>query len=79
MNQVTLEKTPEYLVIKIPLKAVETGKAPLKSGSKQIIDEAIAEGLADIKAGRVFGPFDSVKKFNELFSTRPAKLAKLEQ
>ena len=67
MNQVTLEKTPEYLVIKIPLKAVETGKAPLKSGSKQIIDEAIAEGIADLEVGRGLGPFGSVKKFKAAF------------
>ena len=29
------------------------------SGQRRMIDARLAEGLADIKAGRTFGPFDS--------------------
>ncbi|MBI5220912.1 MAG: AbrB/MazE/SpoVT family DNA-binding domain-containing protein [Candidatus Liptonbacteria bacterium] len=38
---------------------VEKGKITL--APKSIVDRAIAEGLADIKAGRMSGPFDSVE------------------
>lgn len=31
---------------------------------ERAIEAAIAEGLADIKAGRVSGPFSSVEEFN---------------
>ena len=53
MPEMTIEKTKEYLVVKIPLKTIE----------KQMVDIAIDEGLEDIKAGRVFGPFKNVKEF----------------
>lgn len=70
MSQVTLEKTREYLVIKIPLKAVENRRINISSRSQKIIDEAINEGLADIKAGRIFGPFRNVKEFKSALKRR---------
>lgn len=63
MKQVILEKTQEYLIVKIPIKSVKTGKAEISSRSQKIIDKAITEGLNDIKSGHVFGPFKSVKEF----------------
>lgn len=63
MSQVTLEKTPDYLVIKIPLKAVENGYGRISSRSQKIIDEAVSEGLEDIKTGRTFGPFRNIREF----------------
>ncbi|MBI2673802.1 MAG: hypothetical protein HYX23_00785 [Candidatus Zambryskibacteria bacterium] len=63
MSEVTIEKTKDYLVVKIPLKSVSDGRAELSARTQKIINSAIAEGLADIKAGRVYGPFESVKEF----------------
>ena len=63
MAEVTVEKTKDYLVVKIPLRSVSYGKAELSAKAQKTVDVAIAEGLADIKAGRVYGPFGSVKKF----------------
>lgn len=65
MNQVTIEKTPKYLIVKIPLTSVQAGKAELAPKSRRIIDRAIAEGLRDIGAGRSLGPFGSVKEFKK--------------
>ncbi len=33
--------------------------------SRRLIDESIAEGLDDYKAGRVHGPYDSMDDFKE--------------
>lgn len=63
MRQVILEKTQEYLIVKIPLKSVKTGRAEISPSSQRVIDKAIAEGLSDIKSGHVFGPFKSVMEF----------------
>ncbi|MEK7659331.1 MAG: hypothetical protein AAB338_01595 [Patescibacteria group bacterium] len=63
MKQVILEKTQEYLIVKIPLKSVKTGKAEISSKNQRVVDEAIAEGLHDIKRGHIFGPFKSVREF----------------
>lgn len=63
MRQVILEKTQDYLIVKIPLKSVKTGRAEISFSSQKIVDKAITEGLNDIKSGRVFGPFKSVKEF----------------
>ena len=63
MNQVTVEKTQKYLIVKIPLKAVESGKAELSVRAQKIIDESIVEGLRDVEAGKIFGPFKDVKSF----------------
>ena len=63
MEQVTLEKTREYLILKIPLKSFKTGRAEISPGNQRVIGKAIAEGLDDFKSGRVFGPFKSIKEF----------------
>ncbi|KAF0236693.1 MAG: hypothetical protein FD167_4515 [bacterium] len=63
MEQVTLEKTKEYLIVKIPLKSVKTGRTEISSSDRRVIDRVIAEGLHDIKSGHVFGPFKNVKEF----------------
>lgn len=65
MPTVTVKKTEDYLVIKIPLKAAERGEASISNKSQKIIDAAISEGLKDIKSGNVFGPFKSVKEFKK--------------
>ena len=65
MPLVTVEKTKKYLVLRIPLGAVEQKKAEISSASQRIIDEAIKKGLGDIKAGRTFGPFRSVREFKQ--------------
>ena len=63
MQVVTVEKTKNYLVVKIPLGAVEDGRARLSPRARKIIDGVIKGGLRDIEAGRVFGPFHSVGEF----------------
>lgn len=68
MQVVTVEKTKNYLVVKIPIGAVEDGGARLSSRASKIIDGAIGEGLRDIEAGRVFGPFRSVRGFKRALS-----------
>lgn len=65
MNQVTIKKTSEYLIVKIPLTSVQAGRAELTPRSRRIIDRAIAEGLRDIETGRSVGPFKSVKEFRK--------------
>jgi len=42
---------------------------------RRIIDARLAEGLADIKAGRTFGPFDSADEMIAHMETRVAKRA----
>lgn len=69
MNQVTVEKTAKYLIVKIPLKAVQKQTPPLRR--QRSIGGAIAEGLADIEAGRVFGPFKNIREFK--FSLKKLK------
>lgn len=58
MPLITVEKTKKYLVLRIPLDAVE-------QKGKKMIDEAIKEGLKDIEAGRVFGPFQNIREFKQ--------------
>ena len=65
MNQVTIEKTPKYLIVKIPLTSVQTFRAELSPKSRRDIHRAIAEGLSDIEAGRSIGPFKNVKDFRK--------------
>ena len=65
MNQVTIEKTPKYLIVKIPLKSVESGKAELSPRARKKVNAAIAEGLQDIDSGRIFGPFKNVQEFKK--------------
>jgi bifunctional DNA-binding transcriptional regulator/antitoxin component of YhaV-PrlF toxin-antitoxin module len=40
---------------------------------RRVIDARLAEGLADIKAGRTFGPFDSADEMIAHMETRVAK------
>jgi bifunctional DNA-binding transcriptional regulator/antitoxin component of YhaV-PrlF toxin-antitoxin module len=42
-------------------------------GQRRVIDARLAEGLADIKAGRTFGPFDSAE---EMIADMKARLGK---
>lgn len=63
MAEVMLEKTKEYLIVKIPLKSVKSGRAEISHKSRRIVDAAISEGLRDLKSGRVFGPFENVREF----------------
>lgn len=65
MPVVTVEKTKKYLIVKIPLGAVENRRAEISPRSQKIIDGAIKEGLRDIEAGRTFGPFGSVGEFKQ--------------
>lgn len=63
MSGVMIGKTKDYLVVKIPLRSVSDGKAELSAKAQKTVDAAIAEGLADIKAGRIYGPFNDMKAF----------------
>ncbi len=63
MNQVTIEKTEKYLIVKIPIKSVNTGKTSISAKSQSAVNKAIAEGLQDIELGRTFGPFKSIGDF----------------
>ena len=63
MPTVTVEKTEDYILVKIPLKAIKNGRAELSNRARKVIDSAIEEGVSDLEAGRGFGPFKSVKEF----------------
>lgn len=63
MNQVTIEKTEKYLIVKIPIKSVNTGRASVSAKSRSILNQAIQEGLRDIESGRIFGPFKNIREF----------------
>lgn len=71
MPEVTVEKTKNYLIVKIPLKATEEGRAEFSPRAQKIVDSAIQEGMEDIEAGRVSGPFRNMKEFKS--SLRKAK------
>lgn len=73
MEQVTVERTQKYLIVKIPFKAVKVGSAELSTRARKIIDRAVSEGLRDIAAGRTFGPFATVKEFRKALSGVPRK------
>lgn len=62
MNRVLVEKTNHYLVLKIPLRTVETGRAEVSLRAQKVINAAIVEGLRDIDAGRVLGPFKNARE-----------------
>ncbi len=70
MNQVTIEKTKEYLIVKIPIKSVNSGRALISAKSSSALNKAVAEGLADIRAGKIFGPFPSVRSFKVALKKR---------
>ena len=73
MQEVTVQKTKDYLVVKIPLRAVKEGRAELSPRAQKVVDAAIAEGLADIQAGKVFGPYESVAEFKKALSSTRTK------
>lgn len=70
MNQVTIEKTEKYLVVKIPIESVSSGKAQISAKSKKLVDQAIIRGLRDVEAGRIFGPFRNVREFKAAIKKR---------
>ncbi|MBI3588936.1 MAG: hypothetical protein HY093_00775 [Candidatus Liptonbacteria bacterium] len=70
MNQVTIEKTKEYLIVKIPIKSVKTGRASISTKSRSVLNQAIFEGLKDIELGRVFGPFKNIQAFKTALKNR---------
>jgi AbrB family looped-hinge helix DNA binding protein len=53
---------------------IERGKITLTPQS--LLDRGIAEGLADIRAGRVHGPYHSAAEAMRAFQERTAKLSK---
>jgi AbrB family looped-hinge helix DNA binding protein len=55
---------------------VEKGKITL--APKSVVDRAIAEGLADIKAGRVSGPFDNVENMLASLKGKKTKTARVK-
>ncbi|MEK7077133.1 MAG: hypothetical protein AAB967_02785 [Patescibacteria group bacterium] len=72
MSHVIVERTQKYLIVKIPLKAVAEGRAELPPRARGVIDRAISEGLRDVEAGRLFGPFASVRSFKAALKRRSA-------
>ena len=70
MPQVLVEKKKDYLIVKIPLKSVEEGRGELSPKAQKIVDKAISEGLHDLKTGRVFGPFSSVREFKKALKAK---------
>lgn len=62
MTQITLEKTDNFLILKIPLKSINDGRADISDKDGIIINKAILEGLDDIESGRVFGPFANAEE-----------------
>lgn len=70
MNQVTIEKTEKYIIVKIPIKSVNTGRASISAKSQSVVNKAIAEGLHDIESGRIFGPFKSIRAFKAALKNR---------
>jgi AbrB family looped-hinge helix DNA binding protein len=53
---------------------VERGKITFTP--KSVVDRGIAEGLEDIRRGRVHGPYQSVPEAMRAFQERTARLAK---
>lgn len=70
MPSVTIEKTKDYLIIKVPLDAVRNGRAQLSRRGQTALDQALAEGLLDIEQGRTFGPFSNVREFKTALKNR---------
>lgn len=53
---------------------VEGGRITLTP--KSVVDRGIAEGLADFRAGRVHGPFESAKALMKSLNAEAGKLEK---
>lgn len=60
MAQLTIEKTRDYLVLKIPLKSIseKRERIPISSGEQRVI----FEGLKALEEGRVSKSFRSAKE-----------------
>ncbi len=57
MSQLTILKTKDYLVLKIPLKALR----PRRPVSLSREERAIADGLRALEQKKIAGPFSSAK------------------
>ena len=55
MSELTVTRTKEYLILKIPLRAMRRGKVSVSSKT----DRAITEGLKAYAEGRTYGPFNA--------------------
>jgi AbrB family looped-hinge helix DNA binding protein len=74
-DYVEVQHVQGTVVIK-PKKPVDAEEV-LTPEQKAVIDAGIAEGLEDIKQGRVYGPFDSVDTLlGSLHGTKPKKTSK---
>ena len=66
----------EGKVIIKPKKLVNADEVPTPA-QRAAIDAHLAEGLEDVKRGRVYGPFDSVETMlHSLHGAKPARKAK---
>ena len=70
MPNVTIERTKDCLIIKVPLGAVENGRVQLSRRGQTVLDKALTEGLLDIEQSRTFGPFSSVREFKTALKNR---------
>jgi AbrB family looped-hinge helix DNA binding protein len=74
-DYVEVQQVKGTVVIK-PKKLVDAEDV-LTPEQKAVIDAGIAEGLEDIKQGRVYGPFDSVDAMlGSLHGAKPKKTSK---
>ena len=58
MTQLTIEKTKDYLVLKIPLGAIKEKKSLIPSQE----EKAVLEGLKALEEGRVSKSFKTTKE-----------------
>ena len=55
MPELTVTKTKDYLILKIPLRAVRQGEISVSSRTERMI----AQGLKAYAEGRTYGPFNA--------------------
>ncbi len=55
--------------LEITVKDNHISLEPQEVISRRLIDESIAEGLKDYKAGRVYGPYDSMDDFKKTLAS----------
>lgn len=70
MNKVIVQKTEDYLIVKIPLKSTAVGKAEVSFRAQKQINKAISDGLRDIDNRNVLGPFKNVREFKKAIASR---------
>ena len=58
MEPITITKTKDYLILKIPTKALKYGRKDTSSNEKKIIQE----GLNALEKGRVSKPFKTARE-----------------